>query len=436
MKKIITLLLSLSATLCFGAAGDVIIKQVNSSGTAVTDRVLPLPSPAAFSLYGTGVSPAQPAQVLIGSGLQVTGTSPNYSLSASGLSSFSSGNLSPIFSTSVANPTTTPALSFSLTSQSPNAVLVGPSSGGAAAPTFRSLVANDIPSLSSIYQPLNSNLTVIGGISPSEDNLLQYKSGAWASRTLGQVWSDLMADPGPASYAYTGLPFGISTNKRLLGRDAVLPPGTAQEIAIGTSLDLTSSTLNAIQDIRTSASPSFTDLSLSGTVTTGAPSGGSASAWKLGSYSNGTVQIQSGATSYRLVEGASSPIYFYVKNISILTTGAPADIGTITIPSWITRYAPATGTGVSVARGVIIVGESLSGTTASATFVVRDAASGGGNSVFSVNGGGPTATGTIAVGATTSTSQLYTSSTLYINQTANSANAGTISVYVLLTALP
>ncbi len=59
------------------------------------------------------------------------------------VTSFSAGNLSPLFTTSVATPTTTPALSFSLSTQSANLVFTGPSSGAAAAPTFRALVKGD-----------------------------------------------------------------------------------------------------------------------------------------------------------------------------------------------------------------------------------------------------------------------------------------------------
>jgi hypothetical protein len=77
------------------------------------------------------------------------------------VSSFSSGNLSPLFTTSVATATTTPALSFSLSTQSANLVFAGPTGGGAAAPTFRSLVAADIPSLSAVYQPLDAALTAL-----------------------------------------------------------------------------------------------------------------------------------------------------------------------------------------------------------------------------------------------------------------------------------
>ena len=60
------------------------------------------------------------------------------------VTSFSAGNLSPLFTTSVANLTTTPALSFTLTNQNANLVFAGPASGGAAAPTYRALVTADL----------------------------------------------------------------------------------------------------------------------------------------------------------------------------------------------------------------------------------------------------------------------------------------------------
>lgn len=61
------------------------------------------------------------------------------------VTSMSSGNLSPLFTTSVATSTTTPALSFSLSTQTANTLLSGPASGSAATPTFRFMVANDEP---------------------------------------------------------------------------------------------------------------------------------------------------------------------------------------------------------------------------------------------------------------------------------------------------
>lgn len=60
---------------------------------------------------------------------------------------FSAGNLSPLFTTGVATSTTTPALTFALNTQSANMVFAGPTSGGAAAPTFRALVSSDLVNL-------------------------------------------------------------------------------------------------------------------------------------------------------------------------------------------------------------------------------------------------------------------------------------------------
>lgn len=57
---------------------------------------------------------------------------------------FTAGNLSPLFNASVATSTTTPALTFAQIAQSANQVFAGPSTGAAANPTFRALVAADL----------------------------------------------------------------------------------------------------------------------------------------------------------------------------------------------------------------------------------------------------------------------------------------------------
>lgn len=61
------------------------------------------------------------------------------------VTSFSSGNLSPLFTASVATATTTPALSYTLSAQNPNYFLAGPLSGPTAAPTFRLFNQLDLP---------------------------------------------------------------------------------------------------------------------------------------------------------------------------------------------------------------------------------------------------------------------------------------------------
>ena len=65
--------------------------------------------------------------------------------------------------------TTSGTLTATLDSQTANYVFAGPTSGGAATPGFRALVASDIPDLSSSYLPISggtvtSNLTVTGDL--------------------------------------------------------------------------------------------------------------------------------------------------------------------------------------------------------------------------------------------------------------------------------
>lgn len=47
--------------------------------------------------------------------------------------------------------------------------------------------------LSAGYQPLDSDLTAIAAISPSNDDVVQRKAGAWTNRTMAQVTADLVA---------------------------------------------------------------------------------------------------------------------------------------------------------------------------------------------------------------------------------------------------
>lgn len=41
-------------------------------------------------------------------------------------------------------------------------------------------------------QPLNANLTTISGLSPSNDDVLQRKAGAWVNRTIAQLVTDIL----------------------------------------------------------------------------------------------------------------------------------------------------------------------------------------------------------------------------------------------------
>jgi len=108
---------------------------IGAAATAGSPHQLNLPTStgtAGYILSTDGGNPQQLSWIPAGSGT---------------VTSFSAGNLVPLFTTGVATAGTTPALSFTLSTQSANLVFAGPTSGSAAGPTFRGLVVADVPSL-------------------------------------------------------------------------------------------------------------------------------------------------------------------------------------------------------------------------------------------------------------------------------------------------
>lgn len=85
-------------------------------------------------------------------------------------------------------------LALGVSNQNANSFYAGPASGSAASPSFRSLVVGDIPSLSSLYQAVDSDLTAIAALS-NYTGVLQRNNGVWSlSTTIGG------AQPGPAYF--------------------------------------------------------------------------------------------------------------------------------------------------------------------------------------------------------------------------------------------
>lgn len=110
------------------------------------------------------------------------------------VTTFSAGDLSPLFTTSEANATSTPALSFSLSTQVANRVFAGPASGADAAPTFRALVADDIPSLTLSKISDDGALAALNTVGTSQiDNgavtYAKMQDVSATSRVLGRITS-------------------------------------------------------------------------------------------------------------------------------------------------------------------------------------------------------------------------------------------------------
>lgn len=98
------------------------------------------------------LTPGNPAQS--GDLLPIDRAGVNFSISAGSIAalagsgtvtSFSAASFDSIATAAVANPTTTPALTFTLSTQTANTIWAGPTTGAAANPTFRALVSGDIP---------------------------------------------------------------------------------------------------------------------------------------------------------------------------------------------------------------------------------------------------------------------------------------------------
>lgn len=116
----------------------------------------------------------------------------NLGTGSGSVTSFSAGNLSPLFTSSVANPTTTPALTFSLSNAAANTVF-GNATGSGASPSYGQIVTGQI-----------TNSAV----------------------TLGKIAN-------------------AAANSKLLGSGAAGSGSPYSEITLGTNLSMSGTTLNA-----------------------------------------------------------------------------------------------------------------------------------------------------------------------------------------------
>lgn len=128
--------------------------------------------------------------------------------STAGVSSFSAGNLVPLFTTNVATATSTPALTFSLTNAGANTVF-GRCTGTTGAPSYCSLVPAMFPSP---FIPANDNLTDLGASGT------QWRTGYFGTSVISPFYTSKAANP-----ADSGV-YRLGNNEAVCGELAV--PGT------------------------------------------------------------------------------------------------------------------------------------------------------------------------------------------------------------------
>lgn len=143
------------------------------------------------------------------------------------------------------------------------------------------------------------------------------------------------------------------------------------------------------------------------------PAGGDLS----GTYPNPTVSK---------VDGQMVPLVVQAKSLTVKTSGSPADIGSISIPSGITRWY--------MMIGSVLVAETAAGTLAGSSYSFFDAAGGTGNQMNVSAVAGPASAG-LKAAINPAATPVSTSGTIFIRQLADSANAGTMSFYLLIVPL-
>lgn len=169
-------------------------------------------------LLGSSSTTTPVQEISLGSGLSLSGTTLSATGSGGTVTSFSAGNLSPLFTTSVATATTTPALSFSLSNAAANTYF-GNATGGSAAPSYNAAGA--------LTKTDDANVTLTLGGSPTSALL------AATSLTLG--WTGTLA----AGRLNSNVVQGVTNDTNITGSISV------QNLTLGWTGTLSASRLNS-----------------------------------------------------------------------------------------------------------------------------------------------------------------------------------------------
>ena len=207
---------------------------------------------------------------------------------------------SALFNITGSPVTTSGTLAASLQTQTSNTFLAGPTSGGSAAPTFRAIVAGDIPTLNQNTTGTASNVTGVVGVANGGTGLTTCSTSGYVLSWTGSAWACVPSTAGgtvtsvglslplsifsisgspvtgtgtltgslnnePANFVWAGPTSGGSTTpafRALVGADLPLPSAST----LGGIQSLTSTSHQWVNAISTSGVPStsqpaFTDVS-------------------------------------------------------------------------------------------------------------------------------------------------------------------------------
>lgn len=201
---------------------------------------------------------------------------------------------------------------------------------------------------------LDSDLTTIAGLTPTNDDVMQYKAGAWANRTLAQLKTDLSlsgSNTGDQTISLTGDVTGSGTGSfaatiansavtlakmanmataSILGRNTA---GTGVPEVLSAATTKTLLSLNNVENTALSTWAGTTNITTLGTISTGAWAGTEIPINKGGT---GLTTLGTASQQLRVNAGATALEYFTPSggggSGDILdggnTTGAAVTIGT------------------------------------------------------------------------------------------------------------
>jgi hypothetical protein len=247
----------------------------NATGLPLTTGVTGI-----LPLSNGGTGTATPGLVA-GTNVTITGTWPNQTINATGDGGPGPGGHGTVTSVGLSLPalftvtgspvTTSGTLTATLAAQSANLVLAGPATGTAAAPAFRSLVADDVPTIpagkvsglgtlatqsgtfSGTSSGTNTGDQDLSGLMVKGNNLSDLVNAATARGNLGAA----------ASGAIAGSGLTMATN-RLVGRSAA-GTGSLEEFA-PLGLAFSGANLATLSDVYIDLSDGSTPLTHSTTV--------------------------------------------------------------------------------------------------------------------------------------------------------------------------